>query len=167
MTGSRNDLRSLPGWPALSGERALAFRTLARQRRIVLPATLGFGLVLDVGVPVGLLVAAPSFAWTWAVVGLLGALATGAAELALERDHHQLRMAPVSTLPALLWLAAVPAAHRIVSVELSWLFVLLAPDVPLEELFFLLLLCYTTMNLTGFVRPLVARRVRRSERRRA
>ena len=44
---------------------------------------------------------------------------------------------------------------------------LLAPDVPLEELFFLLLLCYTTMNLTGFVRPLVARRIRRSERRRA
>ncbi|ROS78226.1 lycopene cyclase domain-containing protein [Curtobacterium sp. PhB130] len=35
--------------------------------------------------------------------------------------------------------------------------VLLAPDVPLEELFFLLLLCYTTMNLFGFVRPRVAR----------
>lgn len=33
--------------------------------------------------------------------------------------------------------------------------VLLAPDVPLEEFFFLLLLCYTTMNLVGFVRPLV------------
>jgi lycopene cyclase domain-containing protein len=42
--------------------------------------------------------------------------------------------------------------------------VLLAPDVPLEELFFLLLLCYTTMNLTGFVRPVVARRLRRAER---
>ncbi|WIB60660.1 lycopene cyclase domain-containing protein [Curtobacterium sp. MCLR17_007] len=39
--------------------------------------------------------------------------------------------------------------------------VLLAPDVPLEELFFLLLLCYTTMNLTGFVRPLVARALAR------
>ncbi|OIH95182.1 lycopene cyclase domain-containing protein [Curtobacterium sp. MCBA15_001] len=39
--------------------------------------------------------------------------------------------------------------------------VLLAPDVPLEELFFLVLLCYTTMDLTGFVRPLVARAFRR------
>ncbi|WP_439693594.1 lycopene cyclase domain-containing protein [Curtobacterium sp. SP.BCo] len=45
--------------------------------------------------------------------------------------------------------------------------VLLAPDVPLEELFFLVLLCYTTMNLTGFVRPLVARRLRAAERRRS
>jgi lycopene cyclase domain-containing protein len=43
--------------------------------------------------------------------------------------------------------------------------VLLAPDVPLEELFFLLLLCYTTMNTVGFVQPLVARAVRRAERR--
>jgi len=42
--------------------------------------------------------------------------------------------------------------------------VLLAPDVPLEELFFLVLLCYTTMNLTGFVRPLVARRLATTER---
>ncbi|WIB78001.1 lycopene cyclase domain-containing protein [Curtobacterium sp. MCPF17_002] len=45
--------------------------------------------------------------------------------------------------------------------------VLLAPDVPLEELFFLVLLCYTTMDLTGFVRPLVARRLRRAERSRS
>jgi lycopene cyclase domain-containing protein len=42
--------------------------------------------------------------------------------------------------------------------------VLLAPDVPLEELFFLLLLGYTTMDLVGFVRPLVARRVRAAGR---
>ncbi len=35
--------------------------------------------------------------------------------------------------------------------------VLLAPDVPLEEVFFLLLLGYTTMNLVGFIRPRVAR----------
>lgn len=42
--------------------------------------------------------------------------------------------------------------------------VLLAPDVPLEELFFLVLLCYTTMNLTGFVHPVVTRRLRRAGR---
>ncbi|GAA3340861.1 hypothetical protein GCM10017714_22430 [Curtobacterium pusillum] len=42
--------------------------------------------------------------------------------------------------------------------------VFLAPDVPLEELFFLLLLCYTTMNLVGFVQPVVARGLRRAER---
>lgn len=41
--------------------------------------------------------------------------------------------------------------------------VVLAPDVPLEELFFLVLLCYTTMNLTGFVRPLVARALARGD----
>jgi len=45
--------------------------------------------------------------------------------------------------------------------------VLLAPDVPLEELFFLLLLCYTTMNLTGFVGPVVSRRLRDAERSRS
>jgi lycopene cyclase domain-containing protein len=42
--------------------------------------------------------------------------------------------------------------------------VLLAPDVPLEELFFLLLLCYTTMNLFGAVRPIVARAADRRSR---
>ena len=35
--------------------------------------------------------------------------------------------------------------------------VLLAPDVPLEELFFLVLLCWTTMDLFGAVRPVLAR----------
>ncbi|PZE65098.1 lycopene cyclase domain-containing protein [Curtobacterium sp. MCBD17_021] len=35
--------------------------------------------------------------------------------------------------------------------------VLLAPDVPLEELFFLVLLCWTTMDLFGAVRPVVGR----------
>ncbi|PYY39079.1 MULTISPECIES: lycopene cyclase domain-containing protein [unclassified Curtobacterium] len=38
--------------------------------------------------------------------------------------------------------------------------VLLAPDVPLEEFFFLVLLCWTTMDLFGAVRP-VAERLRR------
>jgi len=42
--------------------------------------------------------------------------------------------------------------------------VLLAPDIPLEELFFLLLLCYTTMNLFGAVRPVVARAADRRSR---
>jgi hypothetical protein len=129
MTQSRTGVQSLRGWSALSGERALFFRTLAHQRRMVLPSIIAFGLLLDVGVPAGLLIAAPSFVWTWAVVGLLGGVAGGAAQLAIERDHHHLRMAPVAPLPALMWLAAVPAAHRIVSVELSWLPVVLAPGV--------------------------------------
>ncbi|WP_144761937.1 lycopene cyclase domain-containing protein [Curtobacterium sp. 9128] len=42
--------------------------------------------------------------------------------------------------------------------------VVLAPDVPLEEVFFLLLLGYTTMNLIGFVRPVVARALDRADR---
>jgi hypothetical protein len=82
-----------------------------------------------VGVPAVLLVAAPSFVWAWAVLGVLGAFASGGAGLAIERDHHHLRMAPVRPLPALLWLAAVPAAHRTVSIGLAWPLVLVAPGV--------------------------------------
>lgn len=37
--------------------------------------------------------------------------------------------------------------------------VLLAPEVPLEEVFFLVLLCWTTMDLFGALRPVVARRL--------
>ncbi|PZE78256.1 lycopene cyclase domain-containing protein [Curtobacterium sp. MCBD17_013] len=40
----------------------------------------------------------------------------------------------------------------------SWLIgVQVAPEVPVEELFFLALLCYVTMDLIGFVRPVVER----------
>jgi lycopene cyclase domain-containing protein len=42
-----------------------------------------------------------------------------------------------------------------------------APEVPLEELFFLALLCYVTMDLVGFVRPRVALAARMAERRAA
>jgi lycopene cyclase domain-containing protein len=41
-----------------------------------------------------------------------------------------------------------------------------APEVPLEELFFLALLCYVTMDLVGFVRPRVALAARMAARRR-
>ncbi|MBT2502603.1 lycopene cyclase domain-containing protein [Curtobacterium sp. ISL-83] len=44
---------------------------------------------------------------------------------------------------------------------------LLAPEVPVEELLFLLLLCYTTMNLVGFVGPVVARALERPDRSRS
>ncbi|UBQ02983.1 lycopene cyclase domain-containing protein [Curtobacterium sp. TXMA1] len=40
--------------------------------------------------------------------------------------------------------------------------VLLAPEVPLEEVFFLVLLCWTTMDLFGALRPVVARRLDRA-----
>jgi len=36
----------------------------------------------------------------------------------------------------------------------------LAPELPLEELFFLALLCYLTMNLVGALQQVAARRVR-------
>ena len=39
--------------------------------------------------------------------------------------------------------------------------VLLAPEVPLEEVFFLVLLCWTTMDLFAALGPLVARRLDR------
>lgn len=38
---------------------------------------------------------------------------------------------------------------------------IVAPEVPVEELFFLLLLCYTTMNAVGAVRPVVRRALER------
>jgi lycopene cyclase domain-containing protein len=41
----------------------------------------------------------------------------------------------------------------------------IAPEVPLEELFFLALLCYVTMDLVGFIRPRVALAGRLAERR--
>jgi lycopene cyclase domain-containing protein len=40
--------------------------------------------------------------------------------------------------------------------------VLLAPEVPLEEVFFLVLLCWTTMDLFGALRPVVDRRLDRA-----
>ncbi|KQO61353.1 lycopene cyclase domain-containing protein [Curtobacterium sp. Leaf261] len=40
--------------------------------------------------------------------------------------------------------------------------VMVAPEVPVEELFFLALLCYVTMDLVGFVAPRVRARADRS-----
>jgi lycopene cyclase domain-containing protein len=37
-----------------------------------------------------------------------------------------------------------------------------APEVPVEELFFLALLCYTTMDVVGFVRPALDRALDRN-----
>lgn len=42
-----------------------------------------------------------------------------------------------------------------------------APEVPVEELFFLALLCYTTMDLVGFVGPVVRRALDRTAEREA
>jgi hypothetical protein len=52
---------------------------------------------------------------------------TSASMLAVELDHYHLRMAPLRPLPALMWLAAVPAGHRVASIELAWLPMLFVP----------------------------------------
>jgi hypothetical protein len=127
MARFRDGATSLRGWDALAGERALSFRALSQQRRLMLPSVVAFGFFLDLAVPAVLLATAPAFTWAWALLGLAGAGITSASMLAVEREHHHLRLAPLRPLPALLWLAAVPATHRVVSIELSWLPVLLMP----------------------------------------
>ena len=127
MARFREGATSLAGWDGLAGERALAFRALAQQRRLVLPSFIAFGFFLDLAVPLALVAVAPTYAWAWAAIGLAGAAVTGASMLAVELDHHHLRMAPVRPLPALVWLAGVPAAHRTLTIELAWLPMLLAP----------------------------------------
>lgn len=130
-TGTRTGVSSLAGWDSLAGARAMAFRVLADQRHMVPVTMLGAGLLLDIGVPVVLLLTAPSFVWAWAAVGLLGGWFGAGAQLSIERDHHHLRLAPVARLAALLWLAAVPAAHRLISVQLSWSLAWLASGITL------------------------------------
>ncbi|PCN46726.1 C50 carotenoid epsilon cyclase [Curtobacterium sp. 'Ferrero'] len=62
----------------------------------------------------------------------------------------------------LVWdLAGVAAGIFFIGPQRVLTGLVVAPEVPVEELFFLLLLCWTTMNAFGAVRPLVARAVDR------
>ena len=114
---------------AASGESALCFRGIAQLRRQLLPSLVAFGLLLDIGAPLVLLDVLPTFTWAWTIVVLAGTVAGGAGMLAVELDHYHMRLAPLRSLHALVWLAAVPAAHRAVSMELAWAPVLFAPGV--------------------------------------
>jgi hypothetical protein len=125
----RTRVPSLQGRASLAGERALAYRSFVQQRRMLLPGMLAGGFALDAGVPLVLVGVAPGFTWAWAAVGLAGAWLTAASMLAVELEHHPLRMAPLRPLPALGWLASVPATHRVVSTEIAWLPMLLVPGV--------------------------------------
>jgi hypothetical protein len=97
---------------------------------MILPSILAFGLALDVAVPLVLLDVAPDFTWAWAATGLVGAALGSASMLAVELEHHHLCMAPLRPLPSLLWLAAVPAAHRVLSTEVAWVPMLFVPGYP-------------------------------------
>lgn len=58
----------------------------------------------------------------------------------------------------LVWdLAGVAAGIFFIGPQRVLTGLVVAPEVPVEEVFFLLLLCYTTMNAFGAARPLVAR----------
>jgi len=103
--------------------------TAVQLRRTMLPSLVALGLLLDIGVPLVLLDVAPTFAWAWTAVVLVGAVAGAGGQLAVELEHYHLRLAPLRPLPALLWLSAIPAVHRVVSTELAWLPVLFAPRV--------------------------------------
>ena len=131
-TPLRRKLPSLAQADAFAGERALCFRGIAQLRRQILPSFVAFGLLLDVGAPLVLLELAPTFTWAWALIVLAGAVAGGASQLAVELEHHHLRLAPLRPRRALLWLSAVRAAHRVVSIELAWLPILFAPGVTAE-----------------------------------
>jgi hypothetical protein len=130
MATFRTRIPSLAGSSMLAGERALGYRALVQQRRMILPSILAFGLALDVGVPLVLLDVAPDFTWAWAATGLIGAALGSGSMLAVELEHLHLRMAPLRPVRSLLWLAAVPASHRVVSTEVAWLAMLLVPGSP-------------------------------------
>jgi hypothetical protein len=127
----RDGASSLRGWDALSGERALAFRSLAQERRQVLPSLVAGGLALDLAVPSALLVLAPEWAWTWTVAALAGSFLAGGTMLARELDHHFLHSAGLQAVPALGWLAAVRGVHRALSGWLAWAPLVLMPGLGL------------------------------------
>ncbi len=124
----RTGLTSLPGWPVLAGERALCFRALAQQRRMLRQSVIG--VVTGLAIALVLLVIAPSFTWAPAVLLLVvTVLGAGSQGLAVELDHYHLQLAPWRPMPALIWVGAAPVAVSAVQIEVVWLPVLAAPDV--------------------------------------
>ncbi len=121
---------SLPVWPVLAGERALCFRGMAQQRRLLRPNVIS--LVVGLTIALILLALAPDFTWAPAALLLVNSLASSGASqgLAVELDHYHLRLAPMRPLPALAWLGAVPVTVNVVQIEVVWLPVLAAPGVP-------------------------------------
>ncbi len=125
----RTGLRSLPAWPAFAGERALCYRVLTQDRRIIRASLATAGVLLAIALV--LRVFAPGYVWAPAALTLLSApTAAGAADgLAAELDHYHLRLAPLRPLPALLWVSVIPVARTSVIMEVLWLAVFAAPGI--------------------------------------
>jgi len=121
----------LPGWTAMSGERALFFRALAQQRRTMPAGWLAASVLVDLAAPLVLLAVAPRLIWAWTAVCVATTFWTAGSMLAVERVHYHLRLAPLRPRHALLWLGAFTALQRFVSIELAWLPIVFAPGVGL------------------------------------
>lgn len=126
----RSGVPSLPTWSFFAGDRALCYRALAQERRIVL-STLGTLAVL-LAIAVGLRLFFPPYAWVPAALTLVTVpTAFGAADgLAAELDHYQLRLAPFRPLPALIWVSVIPIVRLSLMLEVLWLPAFAAPGIP-------------------------------------
>lgn len=116
----RTGLRSLPGAPVFAGERALCYRGVAQQRRML--RMYGLELTVELALTVILLVLWPRFAWAPAGYLLMSYIVSSPMQgLGAELDHNHLRLAPLRPLRALLWVNAVPVAVMTISLEVLWL----------------------------------------------
>lgn len=121
----RTGLPSLRARPAFAGERALCYRALAQERRILRQQVAQ--VVVGLAITGVLLVLWPRFAWAPAVYLLLGSVVSSSmAGLAIELDHYHLWLAPLRPIPTLLWVNAVPAVRTLVTLEVLWLPLMLA-----------------------------------------
>ncbi|TDD24739.1 hypothetical protein [Nonomuraea diastatica] len=124
----RTGVASLRRPSALTGERAVLYRALAQERRVladrlVMP-------VLLLAAVAGLIVIAPAYGWVPllpAVPHLLGEhLVAG---VAVERDHHLARVTGMRMEWVLIWANILPAARTAVALEVLWLPQIFSPAV--------------------------------------
>ncbi|MFF0312048.1 hypothetical protein ACFYSC_31815 [Streptosporangium sp. NPDC004379] len=122
----RPGVASLGHRPVFAAERAVLYRALAQERRVladhlVMPAVL---LVATVG----LLVTVPAYAWVpllLAVPHLLGEHLVGG--LAVERDHDFVPVTGMRMKRVLIWANVLPTARTAATLEVLWLPQILSP----------------------------------------
>ncbi|NBE93325.1 hypothetical protein FE391_15345 [Nonomuraea sp. KC401] len=124
----RTGVASLRPRSALTGERAVFYRALAQERRVladrlVMP-------VLLLAAVAGLMVVAPAYGWVPllpAVPHLLGEHLVGG--VAVERDHHFAQVTGMRTERVLIWANILPVARTAVALEVLWLPQIFSPVV--------------------------------------
>ncbi|MEO3798430.1 hypothetical protein [Nonomuraea sp. B1E8] len=124
----RTGVASLRRLPALTGERAVLYRALAQERRVLVDRLVMPVLLL--AAVAGLMVVAPAYGWVPllpAVPHLLGEHLVGG--LAVERDHHFARVTGMRMERVLIWANILPVARTAVALEVLWLPQILSPAV--------------------------------------